>query len=236
MGGCGVLGGTFTLFVQGMLMVISVSALAFKFRRDSGGRTFPAFALDSSKQLAGAGWVHCANMLTALILGRVEASGSDACTWYWIEIMTDTTFGVLVELLILQAVTFGLQKCLGSAASSCFDGNYFEDSGGSHRFLPGTYCKQLAVWLFVVTCMKFCMVALMLKSKSVLVPIASFVLKPVLEDPNLKLMVVMILTPAVMNSVQFWLQDNIFLKFKGHGAPGQEPLLAAPAPIRESVA
>jgi len=224
---CAVLGGVYSLLVQGLLMVVSVSALAYKFRRDAGGRTLQAFLLDSSKQLAGAGWTHCANLLTALILGSVGASGSDACTWYWIEIMVDTTLGVLVELLILQAITAGLERWLGARqATELTMGSYFGDNG---KFLPWSYCKQLAVWLFVVTCMKFCMVALMLVGKSALEPIGGFVLKPFLDDPKLKLLVVMILTPGIMNSVQFWLQDNIFLKFKGHGSlqedTGQRPLM-----------
>merc|ERR1712232_46599 len=50
-------------------------------------------------------------------------------------------------------------------------------------------------------------------------PIAALALAPVLEQPRLKLLVVMILTPGVMNAVQFWLVDNIFVHVKkGSGA------------------
>jgi len=58
------------------------------------------FCLDSSKQIAGAGWIHVANMFCAMILGKVAKRG-DQCEWYWIEIMLDTTLGVAVEYYLL---------------------------------------------------------------------------------------------------------------------------------------
>merc|ERR1719343_1216449 len=51
----------------------------------------------------------------------------------------------------------------------------------------------------------------MVKAAPLLEPAAAVVLAPVLEHPHLKLLVVMILTPGIMNAVQFWLVDNIFV-------------------------
>jgi len=72
------------------------------------------------------------------------------------------------------------------------------------------YLVQLLAWLFVVTVMKFIMVILMLALSPQLEALSAFVLQP-LTNPTCKLIVVMILTPSIMNALQFWLQDNIFV-------------------------
>lgn len=69
---------------------------------------------------------------------------------------------------------------------------------------------QLGTWLAVVTGMKLIMVMIMLALSPQLEAVSGLLLDP-LEDPTVKLLVVMILTPGVMNAVQFWLQDNIFV-------------------------
>merc|ERR1719464_2518867 len=73
-----------------------------------------------------------------------------------------------------------------------------------------TYAKQLAAWLLVVSGMKVAMVALMLVLAASIYEYSSLLLSPLESDPTAKLVVVMIVTPCVMNGVQFWLQDNIF--------------------------
>ncbi len=45
----------------------------------------------------------------------------------------------------------------------------------------------------------------------VLEEIADFIFYPVLDKPELKLVIIMILIPIVMNGLMFWIQDN-FLK------------------------
>jgi len=73
------------------------------------------------------------------------------------------------------------------------------------------YVKHVALWLTVVQSMKACMVVLIVFEAPQLMYISSFVLGQLSNAPQLKLVFVMILTPGVMNSLQFWLQDNIFV-------------------------
>merc|ERR1719221_2259642 len=117
MGHCAVLPGLFGVLVQGLLFGFSVAVLGLKFWRDSSGRTARQFALDSSKQIAGAGWTHCLNLLCAWVLGRLTAEG-DQCAVYWIEIMVDTTIGVAVEFYLLQLLLLGVGRALGAAAAA----------------------------------------------------------------------------------------------------------------------
>jgi hypothetical protein len=72
------------------------------------------------------------------------------------------------------------------------------------------YLLQLLHWLLVVASMKFVMLLLIAVFSPQWV-IFGQVLSPLDAHSTLKLVVVMLLTPFVMNGVQFWLQDNIFV-------------------------
>merc|ERR1712226_160885 len=58
------------------------------------------------------------------------------------------------------------------------------------------------------------MVCLMILGHSVLLDVAQLVLQPFYneEDFTLKLLVVMVVTPTLMNTLQFWVTDNIIKK------------------------
>mmetsp|Transcript_171187 Transcript_171187/g.548765 ORF Transcript_171187/g.548765 Transcript_171187/m.548765 type:complete len:155 (+) Transcript_171187:465-929(+) len=76
---------------------------------------------------------------------------------------------------------------------------------------------QMAVWLFIVTCMKISMVALM-QAMPVLVYTANGALACFEYNAKVKLFVVMICVPLMMNTFQFVLTDNFIKKKKGVGA------------------
>eukprot|EP00929_Paragymnodinium_shiwhaense_P064403 TRINITY_DN32248_c0_g1_i2.p2 TRINITY_DN32248_c0_g1~~TRINITY_DN32248_c0_g1_i2.p2 ORF type:complete len:123 (-),score=43.89 TRINITY_DN32248_c0_g1_i2:345-713(-) len=76
------------------------------------------------------------------------------------------------------------------------------------------YIKQLTLWIVIVTLMKGSMVMFMSTAAELLIAIATSVLSPFASLSTVKLLVVMILTPFLMNSFQFWMTDN-FIKKKG---------------------
>jgi len=255
--------------VQCILGCVCVSVLAYKCHIDKSGRGTVRFVFDSSKNFAGALWMHVANLIVAGILGRQASSGGDACQWYFIEIVVDTTLGVYVEYRLIKALLFCLKDRGGSCATAaemieapCIvwpdapaeDAEAppcdpcklpAEDHKATAPATPGDggmdqpllarlnevdreklwkdaeilwkhldierYFLQLFSWLGVVTCMKFVMVIAMLVLSPQLEGAAAFLLNPLNQEPTLKLLVVMILTPGIMNGVQFWLQDNIFV-------------------------
>jgi len=77
------------------------------------------------------------------------------------------------------------------------------------------YILQVFVWLFIVTCMKLTMLVTMIIFNPQLQKVATFVLQPVVPFRgtyfDLELLIVMIVTPAVMDAFQLIAQDNIFL-------------------------
>eukprot|EP00403_Amphidinium_massartii_P009609 CAMPEP_0178420372 /NCGR_PEP_ID=MMETSP0689_2-20121128/26094_1 /TAXON_ID=160604 /ORGANISM="Amphidinium massartii, Strain CS-259" /LENGTH=251 /DNA_ID=CAMNT_0020041843 /DNA_START=3 /DNA_END=755 /DNA_ORIENTATION=- len=205
--GCHLIPGTFGIFVQGLLFLCSVALLVFKKVQEGAGRAWWEFGLDSSKQIIGAGWIHVLNLACAEALEEIVEQG-DACVWYWINIVMDTTLGVFVEYLYLRAVMAGLRMLLRDV-EDYQTGVYIHASTG--EFMQRRYIKQLLVWIFVVSAMKVSIVLLMFALSAPLEKIAEFILWPFEGKNSLKLLVVMIFTPVTMNSLQFWVVDN-FIK------------------------
>lgn len=208
---CTLIPGKFGILVQGVLFLVSISVLVLKKTREANDRTWYVFLLDSSKQLAGAAFVHVLNLLTSTVLGHEEAG--DACDWYWTNIMIDTTLGVFLEYLWLKALGGFLEhpvvaRFSGDPRDWRF-GEYTDESGVVDKRI---YFKQLGLWLCCIIGMKVIVVILMLMLSHILFIVASSLLILVSWNPQVKLVFVMVLTPACMNAVQFWLTDNFIQK------------------------
>lgn len=221
---CTVLPGITGLLIQGVLFLTCVGILILKKVRedcdaDENGeeekkRSWKDFGRDSSKQILGAGWIHVMNLFFAKTLEAATDTGSkhdqhDQCEWYWINIMIDTTLGVAVEWALLWASMQLIRNTCEGQAEDLKTGAYKGEDG---KFHIEKYLKQLILWLLVVTGMKACMVFLMFNCRVPLQAVASFVLHPVIGNPTMKLLCVMIVTPVCMNAFQFWVVDNIIKK------------------------
>jgi len=213
-GHCSVLPGLFGVAVQVLLFAVSCAVLVLKKKREEldlrgEARSWPTFLLDSSKQLVGAGWVHVANMFMAMLFN--EHFEGDACEWYWVNIMLDTTLGVGIEYVLLQMITEALERATGHHGK--FRTGEYRDADG--RFLPSRYAVQMAVWLVCVTGMKLAMSLLMLLLHPKLQPIAHHTVGQFGDKARLELVVVMVFTPCCMNALQLWLTDNFIKKTTG---------------------
>eukprot|EP00928_Gymnodinium_smaydae_P032446 TRINITY_DN23496_c0_g1_i2.p1 TRINITY_DN23496_c0_g1~~TRINITY_DN23496_c0_g1_i2.p1 ORF type:complete len:253 (+),score=64.35 TRINITY_DN23496_c0_g1_i2:456-1214(+) len=212
---CLLLPGHLGVVIQVVLFVFSFGILVFKkYREDAEkaldsepARSWTEFGLDSSKQCVGAFWIHILNLVFSILLPRFKAGGTDECEWYWINIMVDTTFGVVLEWLLLLGIFAALEHMLGDGAEDFRSGEYMVDG----EIDMGRYTKQLTVWLTIVTLMKFVVLAIIWKA-SLLRTIAYWALLAFALTPRLKLVVVMVLTPVVMNSFQFWFVDEFIKK------------------------
>jgi len=208
-GGCEVLPGFFGLFVQAIAGLCCIGTLIFKKYREQSERTWFEFGLDSTKLLCGAVWVHTMNLVFAENLESKLATG-DQCDWYWINVMLDVIFGVSIEYFLLVKLTAMIQCLLGPQRAQDFESGSYKDLQG--HIMYDRFFKQLAVWLVVVTGMKLSVLLIMVLFPASLEAMASYVLSPVNGHPDLKLIVVMILTPVTVNSLQLWLVDNIIKK------------------------
>jgi hypothetical protein len=216
MAACLVLPGIYGMFVQGLLFSCCTGILYWKKRREDAklgdlARTWTEFGLDSSKQFAGCAWLHIMNLVFASVQNAL-LQGGDQCTWYWINIMVDTTLGTFVEYCLLRVATAFIKKKFGSSSSEFESGNYKGEDG---KVIWKRFFKQLLVWLLIVSCMKMLMVLFMFVFSGILLWVAGMVLGPFLKAPALKLLVVMVLVPIVMDGFQLWVTDN-FIKRRQH--------------------
>lgn len=228
---CTLIPGVFGLLVQGVLFGVCCLVLVVKHEREKATgdlheRSFSEFVFDSSKQIIGAGWIHVMNLGCAIVLG--DYLHGDGCEWYWVNIMVDTTLGVAVEYLVLNVVTLIVQK-IDKNPMHYRTGEY-HDSCGTMQLVP--YVKQLVLWLFVVTVMKVSMVSLVYVFADALSWTAELILQPFRTSAKTELVVVMILTPMVMNAIQFWLIDN-FIKKGSHEKSEKNFMFMKPVVVAE---
>lgn len=207
--GCKVLPGKLGIAVQGILFFCVIAVLVYKKLKETKRRSWKEFAMDSSKQCFGAGWIHVMNLMCATVEESLMKHG-DQCTWYWINIMVDTTLGVAVEYYLLTCLTGLISSAFPASAGDFQSGDYRDPV--TQEFILVKYVKQLALWLVVVTGMKLSMLIVMLMFAASLAAVAGFILRPFMNQPVLKLLVVMILTPFCMNAFQFWIVDNFISK------------------------
>lgn len=205
---CEVLGDTFSLLMQGVLLFCTCLVLVAKFIIQSGGRTWFEFLLDSSKQMFGAGWTHVCNLLCGVLFAD-ELPGVDGCTWYAANICIDVTLGLVVEWLLLRAFQALLNSCrCRRAAALLKSGEYYSSEAD---FQWTMYVGQLCLWLLIVSIMKMSMVFL-LQEVPFIVDTFNVALASFSQTPKAKLFVVMIAIPLLMNSFQFIMVDIIIKK------------------------
>lgn len=225
---CETLPGLYGYGMQCVLLLVSLGMLFLKFLIAGRTRTLKQFLFDTSKQIVGSGWLHVLNLLFARILAGIKASDSDECAWYWVQIVIDDTIGVWVAFTLLHVLlrifrklghndwAYDLVRSLHHGSSKASADNDLPTPLLPELDSPVPYTVypfQVALWLVVVTGMKTTMVLFTFLFANPLQVAAGFVfaLSPALKDPTAKLWMVMIVTPLVMNSLQYWLVDNIFL-------------------------
>lgn len=205
-GNCQVLGDVFGLLVQGLLFAVVMASMLLKWRLEQPRRQFRIFALDSSKQVVGAGAIHVMNLLCAMTFARGKEPVADECAWYWVNIMIDTTLGVLIcyGFLKVTETVFGYDSGhYGKKAETGIDWQ----SNPDYR----KWAQQIGVWCIIVSLMKLVVVILMLLFASFWERV-SVGATHWIRDRQLRLIFVMIVTPTLMNMFQFWVTDS-FLKY-----------------------
>ncbi|NDH06631.1 hypothetical protein EBX93_12045 [bacterium] len=227
---CRLIPGLLGLALQGILFLGVCLVLLMKKQLDDPPRSWATFLADSSKQMIGAGWLHALNLLCSWALediGRkgeaAEEEGGDACDWYFINIVVDCSLGVFVEFLLLKGWSFVIERLgLPGLSDALESGQYYEPLGYGQepRFQRGRYMKQLLMWLAIVTQMKLLLVAFFLAAHGWLVSLAHRALAPIPSE-EAKLIMVMVVVPYAMNTLQVWLVDA-FIKRHGPDAGAEE--------------
>lgn len=137
------------------------------------------------------------------IAGSIE--NADECQWYCMTYIADSTFGTFFNILYLK--TF--EACMLKLLPDCTIMNFGEYG------TPPQLCvwfPQLIVWMTIITVAKICTLYIVYQFIAPLNVILSYVFDVFNGQPELELIVVMIIIPTILNTVQFWITDTFLMK------------------------
>lgn len=214
---CELISGTFSILVQIALGCIALTALLIKRRFfENPKRPKIVWIIDTFKQITGQLFAHALNIGIAYILSQ-KTSGTgdnDECEWYLLNYLFDTILGVGICYVFVRIQNYISSKCILPRIRS---GNYMiyrTDYLSSQQMckIVGQCLLQIFLWLCVIFLTKtliFCLILLPLHDY--LQQMGDVMVRPLIDHPEVELMVVMIIVPLILNVCQFWIQD-LFLK------------------------
>ncbi|XP_061662211.1 transmembrane protein 110, like [Syngnathoides biaculeatus] len=196
--GCddGALTDRFGVLIQGLLAFVAFSTLMLKRFREPAGirRPWRMWFFDTSKQAIGALFIHFANIFLSTL------TKEDPCSLYLMNFLLDATVGMLVIWLAVKVVSRVVEY---------------------KQWTPLTFGEygdppQAAAWLG--QCGTYLLIMVLEKgviSLVLLVPGWSKlqeVLLGYISNPQLELVLVMLIVPFVVNSVMFWVVDSLTMR------------------------
>ena len=194
---------TTTMLVQFLLFFVCGSTLLIKyFLFEKPRRPCCTWFWDASKQGWGAALAHGLNLIFASILVD-NTTGGDPCAWYFVNISVDTFIGVFgIFILIDYVERFAKSRNIESLSRS---GDY----GTPPRW--DWWLVQFLVYCFIVAFTKLITFLGVFVFRNQLNAFGLWVWSPTKGDPLLELILVMIITPALMNAWVFWVTDTFIM-------------------------
>ncbi|KAH8914466.1 hypothetical protein BT69DRAFT_1290166 [Atractiella rhizophila] len=185
------------LIVQGIMGVLVIGSLIFKRAREKPQRPWRIWSFDVSKQCLGQAFVHLSNLLLSDLLAHVQAASP--CSLYVMNILIDTTLGVLIIWTFLRFSNFILTEKM--QLTGFVSGQYGTPPRISWWF------KQLVVYILAICTLKL-IVTMMLASVPPLIDFGDWFID-LFPNEQLRLIVVLSLVPLTLNVLQFWFIDTI---------------------------
>ncbi|GAA5942476.1 uncharacterized protein JCM15063_006260 [Sporobolomyces koalae] len=187
--------GPVALAVQGVMGVIVLGGLVIKRMREKPRRKWKIWLADVSKQVVGQFAVHLSNVAISDLIATNRSD--NPCSLYALNILIDTTLGVLLIYFLLQYSTQLMQRHQPEYKTG-FYGTPFSFS---------LWAEQAAVYVACLAVMKLAVLVI-------------FWIAPELEDgmswglswienEEAQVVIVMLILPLVMNLFQFLMVDSI---------------------------
>ncbi|XP_077356835.1 transmembrane protein 110, like [Festucalex cinctus] len=196
--GCdnGALTDRFGVLVQGLLAIVAFSTLMLKRFREPAGirRPWRIWFFDTSKQAIGALFIHFANVFLSTL------TKEDPCSLYLMNFLLDATVGMLVIWLGVKLVSKVVEYKQWSLLT-------FGEYGDPPQ--AAAWLGQCGTYLLIMVLEKGAI------SLVLLVPGWSKlqeVLLGYIANPQLELVLVMLIVPFIVNSVMFWVVDSLTMR------------------------
>jgi hypothetical protein len=193
----------FTTAVQITLAIAAIGSLWIKRLREHPQRTFDTWFLDVSKQCFGACYAHVMNMFIAAVISeniRGDNVLEDQCAWYGLSYLIDTTIGLLLAILGLQAMERMANQYHWRPLQH--SGVYVSETALYH------WSCQVVAWIVILTITKLIIYLFMWIFSSQLAWIGSTLFAPFSGYKHFELLFVMIFFPGILNVIYFWIADS----------------------------
>ena len=238
--GCALLGGTIAYCIQFLLGVTAIASLVYKRHIERPQRPWMIWAFDVGKQLVGGFLVHFMNIGVSFIMGK----DGDECAWcvespgttllltsktilafpfpnsppiprnrYFINFFVDCTLGVAIVYAAHETICRVAKKAFGQQTALARIGHY--GTPPSKR----VWGAQCAAYLAAIVFNKVVVASLLYAAKGAMADFGNWLFGPLQSNPDAELVVVMVLCPWLLTSLQFWIFDYL-LKAKDPTADG----------------
>lgn len=215
---CTIMGDTFDYAIQLLLFVICMGSLLLKWHIERPQRRLLVFFLDISKQLVSATLFHLINMIFAVIVPAIVDNLTDECSWYWVNLMFDNTFGLTVTYFFVR----GSERLCGYQSGMYGEGGVQIDWEKKPDY--NSWARQILIYCAITMTAKAISMTIVLLWASGFARIGSAGTHWV-DNGQIRLLWVMIVTPAIMNTFYFWTADE-FLRHEVAAEPVKDNIKA----------
>ena len=208
---CDMFGG-FGFLIQAILGAAAFSILIVKRYVEKPRRPWKIWFYDVAKQIISALALHLFNLILSAVLSDDE-NDADACVWYFVTVVLDCTLGAFLSYVFMWLVDGIVSSSeLELLKTGLYYEEYMEGNKKCYKLKWKKYGAQLGVWLVVTIIVKLILLIMLKICKLFLVNLGGFFLSP-FSNAKLRLVMVMIIFPVILNALYFWVVDNI-LKLK----------------------
>ena len=208
---CEMFGG-FGFLIQAILGAAAFSILIVKRFVEKPRRPWKIWFYDVAKQIISSLVLHLFNLIISAVLSDDE-NDADACVWYFVTVTLDCTLGAFLSYIFMWLVDGIVSSSeLEILKTGLYYEEYMEGNKKCYKLKWKKYGAQLGVWLVVTLIVKLILLIMLKICKLFLVNLGGFFLSP-FSNAKLRLVMVMIIFPVILNALYFWVVDNI-LKLK----------------------
>ena len=208
---CEMFGG-FGFLIQAILGAAAFSILIVKRYVEKPRRPWKIWFYDVAKQIISSLVLHLFNLIISAVLSNDE-NDADACVWYFVTVTLDCTLGAFLSYIFMWLVDGIVSSSeLEILKTGLYYEEYMEGNKKCYKLKWKKYGAQLGVWLVVTLIVKLILLIMLKICKLFLVNLGGFFLSP-FSNAKLRLVMVMIIFPVILNALYFWVVDNI-LKLK----------------------
>ena len=208
---CEMFGG-FGFLIQAILGAAAFSILIVKRYVETPRRPWKIWFYDVAKQIISSLVLHLFNLIISAVLSNDE-NDADACVWYFVTVTLDCTLGAFLSYIFMWLVDGIVSSSeLEILKTGLYYEEYMEGNKKCYKLKWKKYGAQLGVWLVITLIVKLILLIMLKICKLFLVNLGGFFLSP-FSNAKVRLVMVMIIFPVILNALYFWVVDNI-LKLK----------------------